>query len=149
MPRVYDIVQDRVSMTAAVQTLIEFTNASDSIIIVLRAWIGQSTNVTSAQQTVSLVRKSGAGTNVTAPVANPKDVGDPAIGATLRGLCTTVGTVSVVLYPDTFNWVNGWLWLPVPEERHYVSPSGIYGLHIPVAPAALTVSCGITVMEIG
>ncbi|HQQ75760.1 MAG TPA: hypothetical protein PLB01_00275 [Thermoanaerobaculia bacterium] len=147
--RVYDITQKNVSLTAAVQTVIEFTAATNQTVVVLRAWISQSGSTTSAQQNVNLIRKTAAGTNATAPNANPVDASDTAFAGTVRGLCTTEGTLGVDLIADSFNWVNGWIWLPVPEERIYVKGGAILGLRLPTAPPALTCNAGITVGELG
>src|SRR5881296_2627193 len=102
--RSYSIRHDRVALTAAVTTVIEFTAPATKSCFVTRAWLGQSSNVTSAQQAIALMRRSTASTNVTAPVADPEDAGDAAFGGTVRGLCTTLGTAGAILYPDTFNW---------------------------------------------
>lgn len=148
--RIYDITHKNVAPTSAIQTLIEFTAATNQSVIVLRAWCSQKGSTTSAQQDINIIRKSAAGTGVTAPNANPKDASDTAFAGTVRGLCTTEGTLGVDLIADSFNWVNGWIWLPVPEERIIVKGAGILGLRLPTAPpASLSVNCGITVMEVG
>lgn len=147
--RIYDITHEAVSMTAAIQTIIEFSAPATKSCLVLRAWLSQSGSTTSAQQAVTLLRKATAATNVTAPNAIPKDAGDTAFGGTVRGLCTAGGSLGVDLVPDAFNWVNGWVWLPTPNEWIAVPGAGIVGLYLPVAPAALTISAGITVAEIG
>ncbi len=147
--RTYQVVQDGVSLTAAITELITITAHTNRSLIVTRAWISQRSNTTSAQQAVKIVRQSASGTSVTPPVANPTDPDDTAAGFTLKGMCTTLGTDTTVQYSDSFNWQNGWLWLPVPEERIIVVGAGIICLKLPVAPAALTISCGLEVIEIG
>ena len=147
--RVFDIVVDGGSLTAAITTLVEFTAPATKSVIVTRAWISQRSNTTSAQQAVQILRRSTASTNVGTATAVPTDAGDSAFGGTARALCTVLGTAGVVPISDSFNWQNGWLWLPVPEERIIVAGGGFLSLHLPVAPAALTVSCGFTVMELG
>jgi len=54
-----------------------------------------------------------------------------------------------VLYADAFNWQNGWLWVPVPEERPIIVGAGIVALKFSVAPPAQTLSCGLDVIEMG
>lgn len=147
--RAYDIVVDGGTLTAAVTTLVEFTAPATKSVIITRAWVSQGSNTTSAQQRIQILRKSAAGTNVGTATAVPTDAGDTAFGGTVRALCTVLGTLGVIPITDSFNWQNGWLWLPVPEERIVVPGGGIVGLHLPVAPAALTVQCGISVLEIG
>lgn len=147
--RVFDITHKNVAGGTSIVTLIEFTAATNQTVVVLRAWVSQSGSTTSAQQAVSINRKSAAGTNVTSPNANPVDASDTAFAGTVRGMATTEGTVTSDLICDSFNWVNGWIWLPVPEERLYVKGAGILGLRLPVAPPSLTVNCGITIGELG
>src|SRR5271169_469608 len=103
---------DTASGTSIV-TLIEITAAATKSFCVLRAWCSQRGSTTSAQQDIQIARKSVTGTNATAPVASPVDAGDSAFGGTLKGMETTEGTLGVNLYSDSFNWVNGWIYLPV------------------------------------
>jgi len=147
--RAYSIQIDGGSLTAAITTLVEITAAAAKVCLITRAWVSQRSNTTSAQQAVQILRRSTASTNVSSPLNNPMDAGDSAFGGTSRGLCTTLGTPGAVLYSDSFNWQNGWLYLPVPEDRPIVTGGGILSLHLPVAPAALTVSCGFDLLEIG
>jgi glutamate dehydrogenase/leucine dehydrogenase len=153
MARTYSINLDRGSLTAAVTTLLEFTAPATKSLIVTRAWIAQNLNTTSAQIAIQLVRKSAAGTAVASGVLTnaPVDAGDSAFGGTSRQMCTALGTLTTVVYPDAFNFQNGWLWLPVPEERIIVPGAGILGMHMAVAPPAYTVgiSCGFEVIELG
>lgn len=147
--RAYSVTLDGVSLTAAVTELITITAHTNRSLILTRAWVSQRSNTTSAQQAIKIVRQSASGTSVSAPALNPLDPDDAAAGFTAKGMCTTLGTDTTVQYTDSFNWQNGWLWLPVPEERIVVVGAGIICLKLPVAPAALTISCGIDVLEVG
>jgi hypothetical protein len=147
--RAYSLVLDGQSLTAAITTLIEMTAAAAKSYILTRAWISQRSNTTSQQQSVQILRRTTVSTNVATPLSNPYDAGDSAFAGTVRGLATVLGGAGAVLYSDSFNWQNGWLWLPVPEERIFLPGAGILALHLPVAPPALTVSCGIDILEIG
>lgn len=149
MPRLYSVSHTRQALSAAITELIVITAHTNRSLIITRAWCSQSTNTTSAQQAIALLRQSASGTTVTAPIVNPADPDDSAAGFTVKGLCTTLGTDTGVLYPDSFNWQNGWLWVPVPEERPVIVGAGIICLKIPVVPPALTISCGIDVIEVG
>jgi hypothetical protein len=86
---------------------------------------------------------------VTAPNAKPVDAGDSAFGGSVRGMCTTEGTVTDGLIEDAFNWVNGWQWLSSPRDEIVVPGGGIFAMRLPTAPPSLTISAGITVVEIG
>jgi hypothetical protein len=147
--RAYSVNQVRVSLTAAITEAITITAHTNRSLIITRAWVSQSGNATSAQQAIALLRQSASGTSVTAPNVNPLDPDDTAAGFTVKGMCTTLGTDGAVLYTDSFNWQNGWLYLPVPEERPVVVGAGIVCLKFPVAPVAQTLNCGIDIIEVG
>lgn len=146
--RAYSITMTGGALTAAITAVIETTAGATKAVIITRATLSQQGNTTSAQQAVQLLRQSTAGTNSTSPVATPADAGDSAYNGTVRGLCTTLGTAGVILYPDSFNWQNGWLYLPVPEERYTVTGAGIVALKVPVAPPAQTVNAILDVLEV-
>ena len=147
--RVHAVMVDGGSVTAVATTLIEFTAPATKSVLVTRAWISQRSNTTSAQQAVQILRRSTVSTNVGTALINPLDAGDTAFGGTARALCVVVGTAGAVLYTDSFNWQNGWLWLPVPEERIVVAGGSFLSLHLPAAPLAMTISCGFDIIELG
>lgn len=137
------------SLTAAATTLIEISNHTNRSTIITRAWLSQQSNTTSSQQAVAISEQSTSGTSVAAPAIVPLDKDDASAGFTTKGLLTTQGTEGNIKYPDSFNWQNGWLYLPVPEERIAEPGAGIYGLRTKTTPPALTVNCGLSVLEIG
>jgi len=149
--RAYNVNLSAVSLTAAATTIWEISAGTQKLAIILRSWLSQQSNTTSAQQGVQIARQSTNGTNVTSPVATPGDISDTAITAAVRGLCTAQGTIGAILYPDSFNWQNGWLYLPVPEERITVSGATTTstGLRTLTTPPALTINSGCDVLEIG
>lgn len=146
--RPYSITMTGGSLTAAITAVIETTAGATKVIIITRATLSQQGNTTSAQQAVQLLRQSTAGTNVVSPIATPGDAGDTAYNGTVRGMCTTLGTAGAILYPDSFNWQNGWLYLPVPEERYTVTGAAIVALKVPVAPPAQTANAVLDVLEV-
>jgi len=147
--RAYSVTLTGGALTAAITAVIEFTAHTNRAAIITRATLAQQSNTTSAQQAVELLRQSTAGTNVASPVATPADPDDSAFGGTVRGLCTTLGTAGAILYPDSFNWQNGWLYLPVPEERYTTVGAGITALKVQVAPPVLTVNSVLDILEVG
>lgn len=149
--RAYDAVQSAGSMTAAAQTLLEVSAGSQKLAIITRSWLSQQSNTTSAQQGIQIARQSTNGTGVGSPVLTPADISDTAATVTVRSLCTTQGTIGAILYPDSFNWQNGWLYLPVPEERITVSGATTTstGLRTLTTPAAMTINVGFSLLEIG
>lgn len=147
--RAYSVNLTGVSLTAAITAILEITAHTNRAAIVTRASLSQQANTTSAQQAIQLLRQSTAGTNVSSPAINPADPDDAAAGFTARGVCTTLGTAGAILYPDSFNWQNGWLYLPVPEERLSVVGAGILALKAQVAPPAQTINAVLDVLEVG
>jgi hypothetical protein len=147
--RAYSLNLVGVSLTAAITVIEEITAHTNRSVICTRASLSQQGNTTSAQQAVQLLRESTASTNVTSPNSNPADPDDTAAGFTSRGLCTTLGTAGAILFPDSFNWQNGWLYLPVPEERLSVVGAGIFALKVPVAPPAQTINACLDLLEVG
>jgi len=146
--RLYTINHKGVASGTSVVTTIEATSAAAKVLAVIRSWLSQQGSTTSAQQAVEIARKSAAGTNVTSPNIKNMDASDTAFGGTARGMCTTEGTLTDDDYPDSFNWLNGWLYLPVPEERFVVGGSGIICQRMPAAPPSLTINAGLIVGEI-
>jgi len=148
--RLYSINHQDVSPAASIQTLIEFTAGAVLSCCVVRANCSQKGSTTTNQQDISIQRKTAVGTNVTAPNARQLDPGDAAFGGTVRGLETTEGTVGDVDYPDSFNWVNGWTYLPYPDERVWQPGAGIQSLRLPTAPpSGLVVNASILIGEVG
>jgi hypothetical protein len=116
-------------VTAPAGTMIEFT----------RCWVNQSTITTSAQTRIQFLRKSTAAT-VTSATPALLGVGMQAskcVGGTgATGItATNEQTDAAVWVEEGWNIVNGWLYLPVPEERVYIiNTTG--GLKFPTAPTS-------------
>jgi hypothetical protein len=70
-----------------------------------------------------------------------------ASGVTVKWKATAEGTDGVIEQDDTFNVLAGYLYLPVPEERIWVPPSGIIALKFPATPDNLPYSFGFTYRE--
>ena len=147
--RAYSINITGGSLTAAATTIIELTSGTNKAMLLTRAAVSQQGNTTSAQQAVAVSRQSTAGTNVSSPANSPMDAGDSAAGFTSRGLCTTQGTEGAILCPDSFNWQNGYVWLPVPEEREAITGAGILGFRTKTTPPAQTINAQLRALELG
>ena len=118
---------------------------------ILRCWIGQSANATSAQQRVQLVSQVTAFPTLTSATPAKLKRADPNVSIIVGGTAGAAGTAGVnasaegagtktVIFEDAFNVLNGWIWIPTPEER-IVMPAGSasgFGLFLPVAAATLT-----------
>jgi len=119
---------------------------------ILRAWVSQAANATSAQQRIEHTTQVAA-FPTTAVSATPASLkrGDPnasiiagatTIAAGKSGI--NVGTegagTKTSIWTDSFNVLNGYLWVPTPRET-LVFPAGSlssYVLQFPAAPTTLT-----------
>lgn len=129
-----------------------------SNIMLLRAWVGQQASETSDQLGVMIALKASAFGTYTSTTPQGHFVGGRVSGivggtAGAEGTAGTdasaegAGTVTPIIY-DGFNNLNGWLWVPTPEERIMVPADTAVILKIVGTPAALgNWSAGITYME--
>ena len=62
--------------------------------------------------------------------------GYAAFGGTGRDVITVEGTSPNDEIEDGFHFQNGWLYLPVPEERIRIAGGDIMGIRLPIAPDA-------------
>lgn len=146
--RKYVALMEGVSISTAI-SLIEFTAPSDAIVELLEAWVTQDASETSTQEVIQILRKTAAGTG-TSFTPRLLEASDAAFGGTARTNMTAEGTAGDILRRESFNILNGWLYLPVPEARIKVAPSGILAIKFAVAPAAaITISAGMIFREIG
>ncbi|MCA1571362.1 MAG: hypothetical protein LC798_13780 [Chloroflexi bacterium] len=134
---VYTARMAATALTAA-KDLISIDAPATASMVVLRAAISQSGSETS-DQVSALIRRAtgavGAGTVHTPRAHSPQA---PAFPGTALVNLTTDETAGDELYGEGFNLLNGFLWVPVPEERIVVPPSGIVVLRLHLAPAAST-----------
>jgi hypothetical protein len=104
--------------------------------VVTRAAITNTASETSDQVAAVIQRAStdGTGTSIT-----PKALdGGGAFGGTAVSNLTADTTPGDVLLTDGFNLLNGYLWVPTPDDRIIVAPSGRLVLRLNVAPASAT-----------
>lgn len=137
---------------SALGDLVSITAPATMAIQVTRAWITQSGNVTSEQGLAILQRTTtDNSTGATGITPRPLEVGDPASATTCRTTPTTPNTLTGdPLEHEGFNWVSGFLWVPAPEERIWIPPSGHLVLRLVNNPsAAKTVDAGINFIELG
>lgn len=137
-------------ITVAGATTLVFINPGATCSIeILRAWIGQSANNSSAQQRVQLVGQVTGFPTLTGVTPAKVSRGDP-ISAIVSGGAGAAGTSGInasaegagaksVILNDAFNVLNGWLYVPTPEERVIFPASAAegFGLYLPAIPATL------------
>jgi hypothetical protein len=161
MSREYAIIAENVTLAGA-STLIFLHPGTTNSLEVLRMWIAQSANVTSAQQRVEVVSQVSAFPTLTSFTPTKLKPGDPASAIT-GGTAGAAGTCGInasaegagsksVILADAFNVINGWLWVPTPQERLILPASWAsgLGLYFPATPGTLTNwHAGLIYKEIG
>ena len=150
--RVFTVSAGGITLANAAVTLV-FINppAAPSVgFRVLRCWIAQSANATSAQQRVQMVTQVTSFPTLTSATPRPNKLQNSAAVITggTAGAAGTAGTNAsaegagskTVLYESAFNVLNGFEWVATPKETVEL-PAGLasgFGLFLPVAAATLT-----------
>lgn len=148
--RYYTIAIGSQAQTAS-KTLIEVAAASDSVVIIERMSITQTSFDDSQNLGTKLERITTTGTG-TSTTPNPVQVGDSAFGGTVETNSTVEPTYSgTVLIESGFNVLSGFLWTPANDDQVFViSPSGLAGMNLDVAPSAsMNFSYEMYIREIG
>lgn len=161
MARTYTVSGGGITIANAVVTLVFINPGTTCSLKINRCWVSQSANATSAQQRVQLVTQVTAFPTLTSTTPSKMNRGDP-VSAIIGGTAGAAGTAGInasaegagsktVIFDDAFNVLNGWLWVPTPDE-HIIMPASSasgFGLYFPVAAAALTNwAFGITYTEL-
>lgn len=156
----YELTGVNLTLANQAVTLAFLNPGTTASIEILRCWVSQAANATSAQQRVQLNTQVTAFPTLVSTTPNatsPIDQASKIIGGT-TGAAGTAGTnasaegggAKTILAADAFNVLNGWLWVPTPPETILMSAglSSGFGLHFPAAPTALTNwNCGIVYRE--
>lgn len=166
MAREYNIPAANVTVANQPATLAYFQAPSAAPVVVLeilRAVVSQSANATSAQQRVQLSTQVSSFPTLVSQAPVQLKSSDPAskiVGGT-AGAAGTSGInasgegagAKTVIYPDSFNVLNGWLYVPTPYETIVQSAQATangFGLVFPAAPATLTNwNANLTFRELG
>jgi hypothetical protein len=163
--RTYTVSGDAITVAGAPQLV--FLNPSGAGagvpgFEVLRAWVSQRANATSNQQGVrlgtkvtafpTLVSATPAKTSLGLPTANLVGNTTGAAGSAGINSSASGGGAEIGVYPDNFNVLNGWLWVPTPAETMQFMPGGTSGFfhQFTNTPTTLTSwSFGVAYREIG
>lgn len=147
MGRPYTLQMTATSVSVA-KSLIRASAASGKPFRVIAAYISQQASETSEQLEVRLTRATtdGTGTSGTSTKWNQTD---SAFGGTYVYNLTAEPTKDTTEYwRESFNVLNGWVWYP-PLDLVVIGGERIV-LELMTAPgAALTMSCGIVIEEMG
>jgi len=150
MGRIYSANFAGVAVTAA-QDLFEVNAPADAVVVLHEIKITQRTKSTVERLIFSIQRSTGSsGSGGSTPTANPLAVGDPAFGGTVEANNTTRATTLTLLHQEDQDCQVGLHYLPTPEDRILLSPSGRIIVGLEVAPAAsMTFEGSIKFEEIG
>lgn len=144
----YSVSAQNQTVSTAI-TILEITAPSTAAIVIYRMWVSGNTT-TAGVANIQILRKSATGTSAaSAPTPSPLDA-SASSGATIKWKETAEGTAGNILYDDWFRLDGGpWVFLPVPEERIIVPPSGNVALKFPNAPTSTAFSWGCIYEELG
>lgn len=161
MARVYSVGGGGLTLANQAVTLV-FINPSSTIgVDVRRCWAGQTGTATSAQQRVQTNTQPTAFPTLVSATPSKINFSDPTSGIA-GGTAGAAGTCGINasaegagskanIISDTFNNLNGYLWVATPDEviRINAGASSGFGLHLPVAPGSLTNwQCGVNFAEL-
>jgi hypothetical protein len=148
--RLYTVAIGSQAQTGA-KTLVEIASAADSVTLIERMWVKQTSFDTSENLGIKVEDITTTGTG-TASTPTPLAAGDAAFGGTVETNSTIEPTYSgTVYFEDGFNVLSGYLWTPASDDEVIViSPSQLAGMMLDVAPSAsMNFSYGVTIREIG
>ena len=152
MAHEYSVGGGGITTVSAVVTLV-FINpaaAPNVNLEILRCWAGQAVNATSAQQRVQLETQVTAFPTLTG-VTPAKLKRAEAVSIIVSGAAGAAGTSGInasaegagaktAIIDEAFNVLNGYLWVPTPNETIVMPASSTsgFGLFFPVAPSVTT-----------
>jgi hypothetical protein len=152
MGRLYTISIADVAVTAA-QDLINITATSGMAFKLWRVELGQKT-LTSWEAKGIIIKRFPAtvtaGSGGSAATPRPVNGGDAAATITARindtTPMTTSGTAVTMLARD-WEFLNGFIWVPMPDERPVIAPSQGLNINLVTAPSASMTVSGFAVVE--
>ncbi len=144
---VYIARMDNVAISTA-RTMIQINAPATRAVEIIRAYVTfNSTTSTAIEARLKRVTTAGTGT---AEAEESLIAGSVAAAATATTNHTAEGTLGDELIREWVNYLNGFKYLPVPEERITIAPSGRLAMDFPTAPgAAVNITAGIIWGEIG
>jgi hypothetical protein len=165
MARTYTVSCSGVTVANQAVTLVFINPATGCGFEVTRVLVSQRTTVVPPASTmtpIQLVSQVTAFPTLTSATPAPHAIGAP-VSQIVGGTAGAAGTCGVnasaegagtktVIVSDTFNVLNSWQYIPIPEDR-IVCEAGAaagFGVYLPVAPILLSGwSCSVTYVEAG
>jgi len=154
MGRTYQIVSANATMITAVNVLagiypVATPPAAGSVLAINRVEISQNANATSAQVRAALSMRTGGNLTVATVTPSPVMYGGAAsaiagiAGTLAAGKCGITGSADATpTYVDmvvaSFNALNGYLWIPTPSEKIFVTGAVAFVVRFIADPGTLT-----------
>lgn len=152
MPQRYTVVMENQTIVADATLVIIHAASSvgtaGSLLEIVRCTISQNETETSQQLGAIIARKVSAFGTYTSTTPTPHALGAAASGITggTSGAAGTAGTDAsaegaggvTTVHAEGFNNLNGFLWVPTPEERIILQPDQAVILKLRGTPTTLT-----------
>ena len=152
MPQRFTVVMENQTIVAdATLVIVHAASAigtAGSLLEVVRCTISQNETETSQQLGAIIAKKVTAFGTYTSTTPQPHAIGAAVSGITggTAGAAGTAGTdasaegagAATTIYTEGFNNLNGWIWVPTPEERILVGVDQAVIVKIRGTPTTLT-----------
>jgi hypothetical protein len=154
MGRIYNIQAANITVVTAVNVLVGIypvatPPAAGSVLAINRVEITQNANTTSAQVRAVLSARTGGNLTVATITPSAAMYGGSAsaiagvAGTLAAGKCGITGSADatptyVDLVAASFNALNGWLWIPTPSERIFMTGAVAFVVRFLADPGTLT-----------
>lgn len=151
--RRYSVEFAAVAVTAVQDLITILAGTAPGSILLHEARLAQQNGVTSQNLNVSIKRLPATvtpGSGGSTPTPQALVPGDAAATATAHVNDTsrsTTGGTAATLVADAFNTINGWMYLPAPEDRILVQRTQALVLSLDTAPSASMNISGSLVFE--
>lgn len=123
MGRIYSSGYANTTASTVVKELFNIQSAASAITVLHEVLIGNRSSV-SEMVAYSICRTGTTGVLGTTAAIAPLNVGEPAFGGVVAGVAgSSNATGLTVLYRENVNILNGWHYLPAPEDRIFIQPS--------------------------
>lgn len=151
MAREYTIFGGGQTLASQVVTLVGMLPSSTYGFEIIRAWVSQQGSTTSAQQRVAMCSQASVYPTVVTMTPSKLKYNDPTANLAGIGGTLTAGKCGInasgegagsktTIWEDVFNVLNGWLWIPTPNETIVFSAgcTSSFGLYLSAAPTTTT-----------
>ena len=133
MGRIYSATFEEVAVTAA-QDLFEINAPADAVVIIHSLEITQSSDTDNENLNLLIHRGITSGSGGSTPTARPLEASDTAFAGTVEANNTSQSTEGNILHSAAFSVLAGYVWIPTPELRIVVPPSGRFIIELQSTP---------------